>query len=97
MRFVQIVEFKTDKIDELAARGRQYEQETGGGGSTAMVCADRDNPGTYLIIATFPSYEEAMANSEKPETQALAADMAALSDGPPTFRNLDLREELGQS
>lgn len=96
MKFVQIVEFKTDKIDEMAARGRQYEQETGGGG-TAMVCADRDNPGTYLIIATFPSYEEAMANSEKPETQALAADMAALADGPPIFRNLDLREEPGQA
>ncbi|HEX6595731.1 MAG TPA: hypothetical protein VF045_02275 [Acidimicrobiales bacterium] len=95
MKFVQIVEFQTSKIDEMRERGRQYEQETGGGGSRAMVCADRDNPGHYCIIAQFDSYEEAMKNSEAPETQALAADMAALADGPPTFRNLDLMEELG--
>ena len=95
MQFVQIVEFKTSNIDAMRERGRQYEQETGGGSARAIVCEDRDNPGTYLIIATFDSYEEAMENSEAPETQALAADMASLSDGPPTFRNLDLLEELG--
>ncbi|MGH9222900.1 MAG: hypothetical protein ACRD2W_03670 [Acidimicrobiales bacterium] len=95
MKFVQIVEFKTSKIDEMQARGKRYEEETGGGGSSAIVCEDRDNAGTYLIIATFDSYEEAMKNSEAPETQALAADMMALSDGPPTFRNLDVIDELG--
>ena len=95
MKFVQIVEFKTSKIDEVRARGQKYQEETGGGGGTAFVCEDRDNPGTYLIMATFDSYEAAMANSEAPETQALAADMMALSDGPPIFRNLDLIEEIG--
>ena len=48
-----------------------------------------------MIVATFDSYEAAMANSEDPRTQAMAADMAKLSDGPPTFYNLDLIEELG--
>lgn len=96
MKFVQIVEFKTSDIDAMKARGKRYEEETGGGGGSALFCEDRDNPGTYLVVATFASYEEAMANSEKPETQALAADMMALSDGPPTFRNLNVMEELGQ-
>jgi quinol monooxygenase YgiN len=93
MTFVQIVEFKTSRIDEMRERGRRFQEETGGGGSTsAIVCADRDNEGRYFIIAQFPSYEEAMKNSEAPETQALAADMAKLGDGPPTFYNLDLLE-----
>ena len=95
MKFVQIVEFKTTNIDQMRERGRRYAQESGGGAGSAFVCEDRDNPGTYLVIATFDSYEEAMKNSEAPETQALAADMANLSDGPPAFRNLDLLEELG--
>ena len=94
MKFVQIVEFETSQIDEMRARAKRYEEETGGGGSAAMICADRDNPGRYLVVATFDSYEQAMENSEAPETQALAADMASLSNGPPTFRNLDLLDEL---
>ena len=94
MKFVQIVEFKTSKIEEMAARGRQYEQDAGGRGGKGIICADRDNPGTYLVIATFDSYEEAMKNSEDPLTQALAADMAALSDGPASYRNLDVVDEL---
>ena len=36
-----------------------------------------------------------MRNSEDPRTQALAADMAKLADGPPTFYNLDLIDEIG--
>ena len=95
MKFVQIVEFKTSRIDEVAALGREYQEAGGGGGNTGTICADRDNPGTYLVIAKFDSSEAAMANSDAPETQALAAKMAELSDGPPSFRNLDVIEELG--
>jgi len=35
-----------------------------------------------------------MANSKLPETSEFAAQLAALCDGPPSFRNLDvIREE----
>ena len=96
MKFVQILEFKTSNIDEMIARGKQYEQEVGDRGTgKAMICRDRDNEGTYMIVGTWNSHEEAMQNNDLPETQALAADMAKLSDGPPTFRNLDLLEEVG--
>lgn len=98
MKFVQIVEFRTSKIDEMKARGTQYEQETGAGRrAKGTLVADRDNPGRYMIIAEFDSYEEAMKNSEAPETQQLAADMAKLADGPPTFYNLDVVEVFGDS
>ena len=56
---------------------------------------DRDADNTYVQIVEFPSYEDAMANSNMPETGAFAAQLASLCDGPPTFRNLDVvREEL---
>ena len=95
MSFIQILEFKTSKIDEMRERAQQYLADTEGKrtGGKGTVCQDRDNPGQYLLIVEFPSYEEAMKNSEMPETQAMAEDMQKLGDGPPIFRNLDVVEE----
>ena len=39
----------------------------------------------------FPSYEEAMANSDLPETASFAERLGHLCDGPVLFRNLDVR------
>jgi hypothetical protein len=40
------------------------------------------------------SYDQGMANSNRPGTAAFAAFLTGISDGPVTFRNLDvLREE----
>jgi hypothetical protein len=52
---------------------------------------DRDRPDTYVQIVEFPSYEDAMANSELPETAVFAERLAALCDQPMAFRNLDVR------
>ena len=91
MAFIQIIEFDTTRIDEIRERSNQYQQETEGTtAGRATVCADRDRPDHYFLIVEFDSYEEAMRNSELPETQALAADMAELGDGPPSFHNLDV-------
>ena len=91
-RFVQIIEFKSSRIEEIEQLGRPSRTE----GTTAptfrriMATADRDSPGTYLTIVEFDSYDSAMENSNRPETSEFAAKMAALCDGPPVFRNLDL-------
>lgn len=91
-RFVQIIEFRTSRIEEIEELGRPSRTE----GRTAptfgriVATADRDNPGTYLTIVEFESYESAMENSNRPETSEFAAKMAALCDGPPVFRNLDV-------
>lgn len=50
----------------------------------------RGQENTYVQIVEFPSYEEAMANSEMPETSSFAKRLAELCDGPPTIRNLDV-------
>ena len=55
---------------------------------------DRDRANTYVQIVEFPSYEEAMANSELPDTAEVATRLAELCDGPPTFRNLDVTRDM---
>lgn len=90
--FVQIVEIKTSRIDEVDAL---IEEMRAGGGPMPMVratmTADRDEPDRFLSILEFESYEAAMENSNRPETAEVAQKMASLCDEPPRFRNLDVR------
>lgn len=96
MAFVQFIEFTTTRADEMRKLVNDF-RESGQGPTTTtrgMVCADRDQPNRFVTVVEFPSYEEAMKNSERPETTAFAAKMAELCDGPPTFRNLDVVEMI---
>lgn len=90
--FVQIIQFKTSKFDEMQKLVDEFRQKTEGRRMTsrAMVGRDRDNAGQFVTIVEFPSYEAAMKNNEMPETQAMSEQMMKLADGPPTFYNLDL-------
>jgi hypothetical protein len=90
-KFIQIVEFKTDRPDEVMALGDEMEPQRSSGTARRLnITSDRDRPGYYFSIIEFDSYEEAMENSNRPETSEFAAQMAKLCDGPPTFRNLDV-------
>ena len=96
MSFIQIIECKTTRIDELDAALDAWLEKTKDkrAATRGVQTRDRDAANTYVQIVEFPSYEDAMANSNLPETSDFAAQLAALCDGPPTFRNLDvLREE----
>ncbi|HET9254137.1 MAG TPA: hypothetical protein VFO16_02910 [Pseudonocardiaceae bacterium] len=88
--FVQIVEFKTSRIDEVEALADANQPPADHTVRRITVTADRDRPGYYLTIVEFDSYESAMENSNRPETSEFAATMAKLCDGPPTFYNLDV-------
>jgi len=93
--FVQIIEFRSSRIDELKALSDEFSNRRDGATFIrGVVTADRDQPGVYRTIVEFPSYEEAMANSQRPETAEFAGRMAALCDGPPTFHNLDVIETM---
>ena len=74
MRFLQFIEFKTDDIDAFSAEVDQWiaESKDWRTASRSTLCADRDNPGHYVSIVEFPSYEEAMANSNDPRTAEFA-------------------------
>jgi quinol monooxygenase YgiN len=92
MPFVQIIEFQTDKIDEYNATVDAWLKSSAGRRTPtrSTLTQDRDRPGTYMTIVEFPSYEEAMENSNQPETGEFSARLAALCKGAPTFRNLDV-------
>lgn len=95
MGFIQIVEFRTSRFDEMQALGEEYESHIGGDNRVrrAVMCQDRDDPGRYVNVVFFDSYEEAMANSESDVTRSFAEKMMALADGEPTFHNLDVVDD----
>ncbi|MGH9041032.1 MAG: hypothetical protein ACRDZ3_12455, partial [Acidimicrobiia bacterium] len=71
MGFVQMIEFRTSRPDEVEVLGEKWKEETEGNRTVIreVVCTDRDDPGRYLLIVEFDSYEAAMQNSALPETQ----------------------------
>lgn len=92
MSFIQIIEARTEKIDEIMALDEQWEEKTEGRRTArrSIVTRDRNDPSRHLIIVFFDSYESAMENSQLPETQEFAAQFEKLMDGAPTFHDLDL-------
>jgi quinol monooxygenase YgiN len=51
---------------------------------------DHDNPNHFLTIVEFPSFEAAMANNSRPETDEMARQLAALCTSGPHYTNLDV-------
>ena len=97
MGFVQIIEYRTSKIDEMRKVGDEWEEAAGGESKARrrVLCRDLDHPDRYVNIVFFDSQEEASENSALPVTDEFAKKMMALADGPPTFHNLDVLEDRG--
>ena len=95
MAFVQLIEFQSDRIDEMNALLDDWLKVSAGWRThtRALETEDRDRPGTYVQIVEFPSYEAAMENSSRAETGEFAERLAKLCKGQPSFRNLDVRRE----
>ena len=88
--FVQIIEFRTSRVDELERLVDEVRSADPGTARRGTVTQDRDRPGWYFNIVEFDSYESAMSNSNRPEVSAFASKMAALCEEPPRFYNLDV-------
>ncbi len=99
MTFIQTISFSSDRMEEmqeLMDRFRQAQTQPSPGLVRVSVAKDRDDEGRYMVIAEFDSYEVAMENSARPETDAFAKEMATLTSGQPTFGNYDLiRVDVG--
>ncbi len=92
--FVQIIEFQTSRADEIKALADEVSGQRESGSLTRLtITEDRDRPGHHLSIAEFDSYESAMENSNRPETDEFSRRMAELCDGPPRFYNLDVLDQ----
>lgn len=96
MAFVQIIDFRTDRLDDLNRLMDTWVEQTKGRrtASHALVGTDRSDSGHVVEIVEFPSYEEAMRNSRLPETDRIFREMTALCDGPPAFTDLDVVRDM---
>jgi len=92
MSFIQMIEYRTTRWDEIEGLLSEYRKNTEGRRTAVRttVCVDRAAPGRYVAVVEFPSYEAAMENSNLPETEDLAEALLALCDEPPVFHNLDV-------
>ena len=95
MVFVQIIEFRTSKFDEMQQLGNEWEAAAGDDSKARrrVLCRDRNDDSRYFNIVFFDSYDEAMENSNNPVTQEFAGKLMALADGAPTFYDLDVVED----
>ena len=97
MPFVQIIEYRTDKIDDLRKVGDEWEAAAGSSRTARrrLLCQDRDTTGRYFSIVFFDSYDSAMENSRLAVTEDFSQRLSALTTGGPTFYNLDVLEDKG--
>ena len=96
MKFAQIIEFSTGRIDDFNAGLDEWIASSNGDRipHRAVLRRDRDIQDRYLLMVEFASHEQAMENSGRPQTGEFATFLAGISGGKLTFRNLDvLREE----
>jgi hypothetical protein len=93
MKFAQIIEFTTTRIDDFNARLDDWMVKTEGHRipHRAVLRRDRDAENVYLLMVEFASHEQGMENSTRPETGEFAAFLAQISSVEPLkFRNLDV-------
>ena len=96
MRFVQVITFTSDlPVDELVALEDDWRAATKGRRTNLFewFLTDRNDPRRKLAINGFASYDSAMVNSALPETDALAAKVAAAVDGGFEFFDGDLVDQ----
>ncbi|UQX02579.1 ester cyclase [Streptomyces sp. RerS4] len=92
MTFVQIIDYRTSRQDDIDQVIDRYVSQSQGRRTVrhSLVGKDRENDNHYVDVVEFPSYEDAMRNSQLPETDKMFQEMVALCEGMPTFTNLDV-------
>ncbi|MEH0845082.1 hypothetical protein V6U81_22100 [Micromonospora sp. CPCC 205711] len=94
MSFVQVIEYDTDRPDEVRALSEEWgQQQLSNAPARMTVAEDRERPGHFVMVAEFDSYEQAMAHSGQPETGTYAERMRRLAKGEPRFVNLDVTHQ----
>ncbi|AZP19834.1 ester cyclase [Streptomyces aquilus] len=92
MTFVQLIDCRTSRFDEMNQLMDRWVEQTKGKRTAThdVIGKDRSDASHFIEIVEFPSYEEAMRNSNLPETDRIFQEMVALCDGMPTFTDLDV-------
>ncbi|HEX9411802.1 MAG TPA: hypothetical protein VF986_08930 [Actinomycetota bacterium] len=92
MSFIQTLSFVARDEEQLKKLMDEWEKDAGAapGFQRTWILKDRERPNAYLVSAEFSSYDEAMKNSNRPETDAMAKRLFALVEGKVEYRNYDL-------
>ncbi|GGV80240.1 hypothetical protein GCM10010294_52100 [Streptomyces griseoloalbus] len=95
MTFVQLIDCRTSRFEEMDRLMDQWVEQTRGKRTAthAVVGKDRSDASHVVEIVEFPSYEDAMRNSQLPETDRIFRDMVALCDEMPTFTDLEVTRD----
>ena len=95
MAFIQIIEMRTDNVDEIMKLEQEWRDATEGKRTLrrSVVGRDRNDPKRHVVVAFFDSYESAMVNSNLPETAEFGAKQNALLDGSMQFTDLDVVDD----
>jgi hypothetical protein len=93
--FIQIIECRTDRYDDLKRIEAEWRAATEGKRTLrrSIITRDRNDPSRHLILAFFDSYESAMVNSDLAETSEFGRKQQELITGPMTFHDLDVLDE----
>jgi hypothetical protein len=100
LNFSQTITFRCETPDLVLEMMEQWDIEQATtdimGYMGTRLLADRENPGTYVIVADFGvvdpdvcAADEAARNNERPQTKAWAALLRQLIDGEPSYRHYD--------
>ncbi|MGI5350479.1 ester cyclase [Streptomyces sp. CA-250714] len=92
MAFVQVIDYKTSKVDELNKLMDNWLEATQGKRTAthSIMGRDRSDSRHVVEIVEFPSYEAAMENSKLPETDQIFHELLEACDEEPTFTDLEV-------
>jgi steroid delta-isomerase-like uncharacterized protein len=95
MTFVQLIDCRTSRFDEMNQLMDTWVEKTKGRRTAthSVIGMDRSDKNHFVEMVEFPSYEEAMRNSNLPETERIFQEMVALCDEMPTFTDLEVVRE----
>ena len=87
--FIQVMQAKSTRQDEVRALTEEWNDLPDDGSGFLGATYGFTDDDEFIGVVRFESKEKAMANSSRPETDAMAKRMAELMDGPPTFHDCD--------
>ncbi|MEU6479609.1 ester cyclase [Streptomyces sp. NPDC047017] len=92
MTFVQLIECRTSRLDEMNRLLDTWVERTGGrrAATHALVGKDRSDGAHIVEMVEFASYEEAMRASNLPETDDVFRGLVALCDELPVLTDLEV-------
>jgi hypothetical protein len=96
MNFIQLIDYKTTRVDEVQALLTRWIETTGGirTATRTTVGRDRNDPTHFIEILQFPAYGDALRNSNLSETNKIHEEFVGLCVEYPKFINLDvIRDE----